>query len=84
VVWHDEPSESAAERRAAAAVSGRAVGWLLARHRFATPILARMAVRPLGSAVVSLARLDVETARVRLATLAGRITGYLEGRSARR
>lgn len=59
---------------------GASVGYLLRKHGYPRRTLGRMLVRPAGGAAVSLARLDGETARYRLATLRGRVRGYLGAR----
>ncbi len=55
---------------------GASVGYLLRKHRYPPRVLGRMLVRPVGGAVVSLAKLDADRARFHAATLAGRIRGY--------
>jgi GT2 family glycosyltransferase len=55
---------------------GASVGYLLRKHGYPTRVVARMAVRPLGGVVASLARLDSARARYYLATLNGRLRGY--------
>jgi len=55
---------------------GASVGYLLRKHGYPARVVARMAVRPLGGAVASLARLDRARARYYLATLNGRVRGY--------
>jgi glycosyltransferase involved in cell wall biosynthesis len=68
------------ERRAytpeLAARDGASVGYLLRKHRYGRRMVARMLVRPLGGALLSLLRLDPAQARIHLATLRGRIRGY--------
>jgi GT2 family glycosyltransferase len=59
---------------------GASVGYLLAKHHYPRRTLGRMLVRPVGGAVVSLARLDPDRARFHAATLAGRIRGYAGAR----
>jgi glycosyltransferase involved in cell wall biosynthesis len=55
---------------------GASVGFLLRKHRYPRRVLARMLVRPLGGALLGLARLDADDARFRLATFRGRVRGY--------
>lgn len=83
VVFHDDPPRSAAARRAAAAQAGLTVGFLLARHRYPAQTVTRMLVRPVGGALLGLARLDAATARAHAVTLGGRLRGYAAGRSRR-
>ncbi len=59
---------------------GASVGYLLRKHGYPASVVARMLVRPAGGAIVSLATLDVAGARYRLATLRGRVRGYLGAR----
>jgi GT2 family glycosyltransferase len=61
---------------------GASVGYLLRKHRYPPRTLGRMAVRPVGGVVLSLARRDVDRARFHAATLAGRIRGYVGARRA--
>jgi GT2 family glycosyltransferase len=56
---------------------GASIGYLLHKHRYPARTVGRMLVRPLGGAAVSLARLDTARARFRVATLHGRVRGYL-------
>ena len=55
---------------------GASVGYLLRKHDYSSRAVARKLARPVGGAVVSLARLDPTRARLHTATLRGRITGY--------
>jgi GT2 family glycosyltransferase len=61
---------------------GASVGYLLRKHRYPPRTLGRMAVRPVGGVILSLARRDVDRARFHAATLAGRIRGYVGARRA--
>lgn len=63
--------------------SGASVGYLLRKHRYAPPVLARMLVRPVGGVVVSLARRDGTRAGFHAATLRGRVAGYLGASSSK-
>jgi GT2 family glycosyltransferase len=56
---------------------GATIGYLLRKHSYPSGVVARMLVRPLGGMVVSSAKLDGARARYRLATLRGRIRGYV-------
>ncbi len=76
VVTHEPAVLTATERRALGYREGRGVGYLLRRHRYPLTVRARMAIRPLGGAILSLARLDTSQARVHVATLHGRVAGY--------
>jgi glycosyltransferase involved in cell wall biosynthesis len=54
---------------------GATVGYLLRKHGYPRRERARMLVRPLGGAIVSLGRADLKRARYHAATLRGRIRG---------
>lgn len=55
---------------------GASVGYLLRKHRYPLGTIARMLVRPVGGAVVSLARRDRARASYYAATFRGRVAGY--------
>lgn len=55
---------------------GASIGYLLRKHGYALRTVARMLVRPVGGAIVSLARLDPRHAAFHAATLRGRVRGY--------
>jgi glycosyltransferase involved in cell wall biosynthesis len=59
---------------------GASIGYLLRKHGYPPRTVGRMLVRPVGGALVALARLDTERARYQLATLRGRVRGYLGAR----
>jgi hypothetical protein len=67
---------------AAGAREGAAVGYILGKHRYPPRAVARMAVRPLGGMLASLACGDATRARFQAATLRGRLLGYRAGRRA--
>jgi GT2 family glycosyltransferase len=56
---------------------GASVGYLLRKHRYPARVVARMLVRPVGGAALAAVRLDFPRALFYLATLLGRIRGYL-------
>jgi len=56
---------------------GASVGYLLRKHRYPPRVVARMAVRPAGGALVAAIRLDLPRVRYYVSTLVGRIRGYL-------
>ncbi len=64
VILHPAKPLAPADERAIARRDGASVGWILARHRYGPRMLGRMVVRPLGGAVLALARRDPERARV--------------------
>jgi len=59
---------------------GASIGYLLRKHGYPAHTVGRMLVRPLGGALVALARLDTGRAGYQLATLRGRVRGYLGAR----
>jgi GT2 family glycosyltransferase len=59
---------------------GASIGYLLRKHGYALRTVGRMLVRPAGGTLVALARLDTAAARYQLATLRGRVRGYLGAR----
>jgi glycosyltransferase involved in cell wall biosynthesis len=80
VVGHELATRTGAALRAQGFREGASVGYLLRKHRYPPRTLARMAIRPVGGAALSLARLDPERAGFHAATLAGRTRGYLATR----
>jgi GT2 family glycosyltransferase len=60
---------------------GASVGYVLRKHGFPARVVARMLVRPLGGALLSLARGDASRARFHAAALRGRLHGYRRARS---
>lgn len=55
---------------------GASIGYLLRKHHYPLRTVARMLVRPLGGAVVSLAQRDRTRASYHAATFRGRVHGY--------
>ena len=55
---------------------GASVGYLLRKHHYPLRAVARMLVRPVGGAVVSLAQRDRARASYHAATFRGRVHGY--------
>jgi glycosyltransferase involved in cell wall biosynthesis len=71
-VTHDEkPTPDSLGSR-----EGASLGYILRKHDYPKRTVTRMLVRPLGGAVVAVARCDHRTARFQLATLRGRLHGY--------
>jgi glycosyltransferase involved in cell wall biosynthesis len=72
VVAHDDKAspESRSGRE------GAAMGYILRKHGYPVHTVGRMLVRPLGGALVALARRDATHAQFHLATLRGRVRGY--------
>jgi len=77
VVFHEQKLLSTADRRALGYRDGESIGYILRKHRYGPLTLLGMFIRPLGGALLSLARLDGARARFHLATLRGRLAGYL-------
>ena len=75
-VVHDETPLSGFDLRARGYRDGASVGYILRKNRYPARVIARMLVRPIGGALLSLLRGNVARARFRTATLRGRITGY--------
>ena len=75
VVHHDAGKRPLAELGAR---DGRSIGYLLRKHRYPAPTVARMLGRPLGGTLVAAARSDRTRARFHLETFRGRVRGYRE------
>ena len=73
VVTHDVGADDAR----IGARDGASVGYLLRKHRYSPRVLGRMLVRPVGGAGASLLQRDLARSKYHLATLAGRVRGYL-------
>ena len=78
-VVHPETQRSPEALRALRYRDGTSVGYILRKHRYPARAVARMLVRPLGGAALSLARADLARARTHLSTFRGRLAG-LTGR----
>ena len=83
IVTHDERPLDSAGLRALGYRDGASVGYILRKHRYPARTVARMLVRPMGGALLSLLRLDLPRARFHAATLRGRLRGYLGTSSAK-
>jgi glycosyltransferase involved in cell wall biosynthesis len=75
VVVHD----MAADEAAIGYRDGASVGYLLRKHGYPARTTARMLIRPVGGALVSIGRGDRERARYYLASLRGRLRGLRSG-----
>jgi glycosyltransferase involved in cell wall biosynthesis len=75
-VVHPDKNLSRAALRAVGARDGASIGYILRKHRYSLPTVARMLLRPLGGAVLALARVDGARAGFHLSTLRGRLLGY--------
>jgi len=76
IVTHEERQRDTAGLRALGYRDGASVGYILRKHRYPARVLARMLLRPLGGALLSLGSRDIPRARFHAATLRGRVTGY--------
>jgi glycosyltransferase involved in cell wall biosynthesis len=72
VVLHDDKISP----RAVGGRDGASIGYILRKHRYPIATVGKMLIRPLGGALVALARGDLERAAFHVATLRGRVRGY--------
>jgi GT2 family glycosyltransferase len=77
VVTHPDKRVSPAALRSLGSRDGASVGYILRKHAYSKRMVGRMFVRPLGGALVALARRDRGQAAFHLSTLRGRLLGYL-------
>ena len=75
-VAHGQAPLSPDALRALGRRDGASVGYILRKHRYPARVVARMLVRPVGGALVSLTHRDLAAARFQTATLRGRLAGY--------
>jgi glycosyltransferase involved in cell wall biosynthesis len=78
-VEHELQARGPADLSALGRDEGGSVGYLLRKHSYPRRTVARMFVRPVGGAALSLARRDTTRARFYLNTLRGRLAGYASG-----
>jgi len=83
VVIHPWRQRTAEQLRHLGARDGASVGYILRKRRYPAGTVGRMLVRPLVGGLVALARGDLAQARFQLATLTGRVRGYLAVRPGR-
>lgn len=76
VVFHPDKELSSSALRSVGARDGASVGYILRKHGYPLTTVGRMLVRPLGGALLALARRDGSRARFHLSTLRGRLLGY--------
>jgi GT2 family glycosyltransferase len=76
VVVHEDKTLSPAALRSVGARDGASIGYILRKHGYSIRTVGRMIVRPIGGALVALARRDGARARFHLSTLRGRLLGY--------
>jgi len=73
VVRHDA---KAADRSALGRRDGASIGYILRKHGYGLPTVAKMLVRPAGGAALAALRGDAAAARFHAQTLRGRLDGY--------
>jgi GT2 family glycosyltransferase len=83
-VGHEAPSLSASECRDLGFRDGASFGYILRKHGYPRTEIARRLVRPLGGALISLARGDLRQAGFHVANLRGRVHGLRHQRSSSR
>jgi GT2 family glycosyltransferase len=76
VVFHREKALSPSALQTLAASEGASIGYILRKHRYPLRSVGRMFIRPLGGALLALARRDGAGMRFHLSTLRGRVLGY--------
>jgi len=74
-VIHEPPELSSSQLRARGYRDGASLGYVLRKHRYSRREIARRLARPIGGALLSLARLDLRQARFHTATFRGRVAG---------
>ena len=72
VVFHDEKISP----RGVGGRDGASIGYILRKHGYPIATVGKMFIRPLGGAIVALARRDRARAGFHVATLRGRVRGY--------
>jgi GT2 family glycosyltransferase len=76
VVLHRHGELTPSALRSLGARDGASIGYILRKHGYPLPTVARMLVRPVGGALLALARRDPARTRFHLSTLRGRLLGY--------
>jgi glycosyltransferase involved in cell wall biosynthesis len=76
IVMHDLPALSAMTLRSIGARDGASIGYILRKHRYPRPYVARMLLRPAGGALIAAVRRDRTRVAFHLDTLRGRVLGY--------
>ena len=72
VVLHDEKNSP----QGVGGRDGASIGYILRKHGYPIATVGKMFIRPLGGAIVALARRDRARAGFHVATLRGRVRGY--------
>jgi glycosyltransferase involved in cell wall biosynthesis len=76
LVTHPGKQVSPAALRSLGSRDGASVGYILRKHAYPKRVVGRMLIRPIGGALVALARRDRAQAAFQLSTLRGRVLGY--------
>lgn len=76
VVVHEDKVLSPSALRSVGARDGASIGYILRKHGYPARTVGRMLVRPVGGALLAVARRDPARARFHLSTLRGRMLGY--------
>lgn len=76
VVTHSDKRPSPSALRSLGARDGASIGYILRKHGYPKRVVGRMFIRPVGGALVALARGDRAQAAFQLSTLRGRLLGY--------
>lgn len=76
VVTHPDKPISTAALRSLGRRDGASVGYIMRKHAYSKRMVGRMLIRPVGGALVALARRDRAQAAFHLSTLRGRVLGY--------
>ena len=76
VVVHEDKRLSPAMLQSVGARDGASIGYILRKHGYPIRTVGKMLMRPLGGALIALARRDRARALFHLATLRGRVLGY--------
>jgi len=75
-VTHPDTRVSPKTLRLLGTRDGASVGYILRKHAYPKRVVGRMLIRPIGGALVAVARRDRAQAAFQLATLRGRLLGY--------
>jgi GT2 family glycosyltransferase len=75
-VTHPDSRVSPTTLRSLGKRDGASVGYILRKHAYSKRMVGRMLIRPIGGALVAVARRDRAQAAFQLATLRGRLLGY--------
>jgi GT2 family glycosyltransferase len=76
VVIHPEQVFTPSALRSVGARDGASLGYILRKHDYPKRVVGRMLLRPVGGALLALARRDSARMGFHLATLRGRVLGY--------